>query len=520
MASLGNALNLHWAFGFSKDRISGVESLSANNRNALFFMSSHSGVIYDFENRTQTILQGHCNVITCCAIDSNKRWIVTADAGYDPIIVVWDAISCVPVKTFTAPHPFGVDAIDISEDALYISTLSARDPSGTSMGSEQELAIWAWTREENEPIVKQSIAATEHHHTIKFDCRLSSQIVTTGDKTICFWNWNELSLESYYGRASQKDLGKYTGHFVSTVFLPGTDNAVTATSTGYVIVWETQSNSKKTGVTDKTIKVATKVLRLVECGINIMGITPNDYLVVGCSDGAIRFYDFFLRLEAWFEDLSAGPVNSVSFAVQPCPFAAGEAGSPGLKFWCPDFLVGTSDAFVIGVESSLFDEVRKENRRGTLLMQGMADEVTSLSAHPSQHLLAITSRNGILQIWNYEMKLLMMLREFNVSKNSSKPDDKTAKGTLYSNCCSFDATGNLIAVGFSSGIIRLLSSDTLEDFASYAPSSEGIQSIKFSQTGAFFAASDSSHHVMIFKRYFKNTFCYDSVFFFYLFSPG
>ena len=48
----------------------------------------------------------------------------------------------------------------------------------------------------------------------------------------------------------------------------------------------------------------------------------------------------------------------------------GEGGAPGLKFWTPDFLVGSADAFVVGVESALFEEVRKEDRRGTLLMQG------------------------------------------------------------------------------------------------------------------------------------------------------
>jgi hypothetical protein len=52
------ALNIQWAFGFSKDKLSGIHSLCAQDRNALFFISSHSGVIYDFEHRTQSILQG------------------------------------------------------------------------------------------------------------------------------------------------------------------------------------------------------------------------------------------------------------------------------------------------------------------------------------------------------------------------------------------------------------------------------------------------------------------------------
>lgn len=90
-----------------------------------------------------------------------------------------------------------------------------------------------------------------------------------------------------------------------------------------------------------------QVIRLMDCSITAMTVI-NDYLAVACSDGAVRFFDFSLRLEAWFEDLAAGPLSSLSFSVQKCPFPAAEAGAPGLKFWVPDFLVGTTEAFIVG----------------------------------------------------------------------------------------------------------------------------------------------------------------------------
>ena len=43
----------------------------------------------------------------------------------------------------------------------------------------------------------------------------------------------------------------------------------------------------------------------------------------------------------------------------------------------------------------------------------MADDVSSLSCHPFRPLLAVACYNGVLQVWDYEMKLLMNLREFN-----------------------------------------------------------------------------------------------------------
>ena len=126
-------------------------------------------------------------------------------------------------------------------------------------------------------------------------------------------------------------------------------SALTATSEGFVLLWESHYTTILTeGAANKNMRTASKVLRLVESGVRTMDTTANGYLVAGCSDGAVRFYDFFFRLEAWFEDLSAGPVTSVSFSIQDCPFDKGDAGAPGLKFWVPDFVVATSDAFVVG----------------------------------------------------------------------------------------------------------------------------------------------------------------------------
>ena len=57
-----NALALRWAFGFNKDVVGGVHSLSESS---LFYVAAHTGIIYDFRERRQKLLQGHSNTITC-----------------------------------------------------------------------------------------------------------------------------------------------------------------------------------------------------------------------------------------------------------------------------------------------------------------------------------------------------------------------------------------------------------------------------------------------------------------------
>lgn len=91
-----------------------------------------------------------------------------------------------------------------------------------------------------------------------------------------------------------------------------------------------------------------QVLRLVDSGIITMVATDSNYLALGCADGAIRFYDFSLRLESWFEDISGGSITSLSFCLESNPYDSTEGGHPGTKFWVPKFIIGTANALILG----------------------------------------------------------------------------------------------------------------------------------------------------------------------------
>ena len=52
-----------------------------------------------------------------------------------------------------------------------------------------------------------------------------------------------------------------------------------------------------------------KVIRLSNEGaIRYVNVIDN-MVVAGSDDGAVRFYDFQMRLLSWFEDINAGPVS-------------------------------------------------------------------------------------------------------------------------------------------------------------------------------------------------------------------
>ena len=65
-------------------------NLCVNDSKKLFLASSHIGIVYDFENNEQKLLEGHRNSIGCSTVSTDKRWLVTADTGHDSTIIVWD----------------------------------------------------------------------------------------------------------------------------------------------------------------------------------------------------------------------------------------------------------------------------------------------------------------------------------------------------------------------------------------------------------------------------------------------
>ena len=75
------------------------------------------------------------------------------------------------------------------------------------------------------------------------------------------------------------------------------------------------------------------------------------------SSPQVRFYDMSFRLEAWFEDLEAGPVTSVSFASALNGASQTRADGTRLDFATPDFVCGTRRGYVVHLESALFEEV-------------------------------------------------------------------------------------------------------------------------------------------------------------------
>lgn len=443
---------------------------------AIFYVASNNGVIYDTANKTQKLLQGHANTISACCVSEDKRWIVTADVGPDPMLVVWDSYTALAVKTIARPHVTGVQAMDISADGKQLVTLSRESGDGEA----QVISVWHWMTDENGAAMSAEVAVGDFQRTVRFAPDDPSQLISNGSKRVVFWEVDDEGLQFYSPPVSQRDFKQSVGNFTVSLLLPNSTRAVSATTDGDVVLWdrvvlpEVSSSDRR----------AVKVVRMhPNSSLNYMAVL-DEFIVTAGADGHVRFFDFDFRVVAWFEDLDAGPIASLSFArAKPGALYSQQTAAAG-TLRCPDFIVGTLNALIIGCSAALFDELDESARRGTLLVQGNDAAVHGLALHPSLPRFAICGYSGTLQLWDYDERRILLMRLFD---------------RLLCSALAFDPKGKYLAAGFTNGSVRVLNGMTLEEVTSFRPSKDVLTKVGFSHDLSYMATADLERCVAIFK---------------------
>eukprot|EP00747_Dinoflagellata_sp_TGD_P162072 gnl/TRDRNA2_/TRDRNA2_179268_c0_seq1.p1 gnl/TRDRNA2_/TRDRNA2_179268_c0~~gnl/TRDRNA2_/TRDRNA2_179268_c0_seq1.p1 ORF type:complete len:1006 (+),score=189.41 gnl/TRDRNA2_/TRDRNA2_179268_c0_seq1:58-3075(+) len=533
-----SALTLHWTLGVNKDVVGGVHNLSDTDRTEMFYAAAHTGVIFDYNTGVQRLLQGHVNPITATAVSKDKKWIVTADTGPDSMLVVWERESGTPVKTVFSPHPYGVHALDMAPKAQYLVTLSAPAPAaqeqqpaqqgaaaagaagaaggagaGGAAGDQQagkaatgdqqaaardqvqesqSISVWDWPADIDGPICTAVVGTQDIQTCVLFNAWDPHEIGTNGKRRVFFWTWDVGQPMQFYSPAlAPRDFKQRIGDYTQTIFLPESTQAATGTVDGDVVIWDLSLIVD--GLSRPDERRAVKIIKLCpDVSLNVLQVHERARVVIGASDGAVRFYDYQFRVQAWFEDLSAGAVKSISFEKatddgDDGDFGAyGSGGGVGVEddFKCPHFLVSTGSALVVLVESRLFYELSPDDRRGRLVLQGLDSPVHGLCCHPQLPLVAVCGYSGFLHLWNYNTRSLHLVKIFE---------------KLVPHLLQFSPDGKLLCVGFTNGHCKLLKSVDLSEIVSFRDSRECVTHSAFSFDSSYLAIAHADRCVCLYR---------------------
>ena len=153
--------------------------------------------------------------------------------------------------------------------------------------------------------------------------------------------------------------------------------------------------------------------------INVLKIEGR-FLVIGSSNGSVRFYDDQYRIEAWFEDIDLGSIHTISFSnLQEDRDGddsriSGEKNKEFKRFVCNDFIVVDDNARVSLLKSQQFEKIDKEEKKGVVLLESIVAPIVCSAIRPYSNTLTISCENSVLYEWNFieKPKSISILKEF------------------------------------------------------------------------------------------------------------
>ena len=485
-----HGLRLRWCLGMNHDIPNSVFNLTDKHKSEIFYVSGHTAVLYDYKKKRQKLLQGHCNRITAVAYSRKKEIIVTADTGEGNLLVVWSEHFLSPLKTIFEPDEVGIRCIDISPDGEQILTL------GQPKDGYQMIKVWLWGDRSQDAIlysVKAYIDKSEcPYDYIRWNTVDMSEFVTTGRRLIRFWHINN---DAIYGYTPAK---KEDREFTQTIFIPENHGAqaVTGTSNGHLIVWDTilileefaSVNNRREVKSINLLTASNKKYGDKKTSISLLNIY-NDMIIVGTSAGTVRFYDFRFRIICWFEETDMGSIQSLSFSNLPVDE---DKDDEDLSF--PEFIVCDSEASINMLCAQNFREIEVSKKQAKSVFKSIKSPVLWTSMNSNSTLLAFATADGKVfewELWSEEPKLL---RDFGSEQNHE-----------IATVCEYSPDGKYLIAGTNQGHLYV-KTDTMSVsplLISHKKKGVIVEKLVFSSCSKYLAAADNYKCVTLFKLGYK-----------------
>jgi len=482
-----NPLDLNWAFGYTSAMPGCMHLFTDAARDDIFMIAGNTGVLLDRANNEQTLLQGHRNVITAAAATDDKRWIVTADAGEDASMIVWDSRSGVPTRAyFSESLPENISAMTFSVDGKYIAVVGISAKGNT-------VAIFEWAEASVEGPVASVFCPQDQCKTfadVTFSKVSNARVICTGVEQIVIIDWSADGQVTWMLPLTILGPPALVGGFVQSIGLPDSEEFLSTTTNGYAVLWR-PDDDKTTGLME-----CYKFIKLSKTGISFAMYTPdNSTFVAGCTDGTLRYYDLTFRLIGWNDKVGSAAITAISFVSEE-----GGGGGGGVKslsatgeerlklglahepLHVPDYCVCTSKAEIYSVRTEQAEEVSE------FVMVGQNSEVHSIAAHPQDGILAVAGYSGLLQLYQYQSRSVVASTQL--------------REGLFPEAMSFSPDGDSLVVGYTDGTVELLDVVSLRLLAESTTFREGdaaVTKIVWSSDGQHFATMDDDRCVGLYR---------------------
>jgi WD40 repeat protein len=333
-----------------------------------------------------------------------------------------------------------VAAVAMTDDAKHLATLGASFP--------QALSIWDWASCD-QPLYTTTFSPEFGLQThIAFCGDNRHLLISNSEHQVIFFSSESGGLKHHAPELDDKTFNKIVGHFSQSVFIPSTTRAMTATSTGNVVVWDharPEGPGAPAVLGNPMMKKPLKMIQLQESAITVITLI-NDCVVTGDSAGHVKFYDSKMRLKNWWDDFDSGPVTAISFAHTKYKLS-NKSSYPtdttikANPFIIPNFIVATSHAIILhfAVNNSQKDLIHREHSAA----------IHALASHSFKPWLLIGSYAGLLKLWDYNTKMALSTKQFEKQQCIQ--------------CVALDPKGQYAAVGFTNGSMQVVDGLSLQN---------------------------------------------------------
>lgn len=111
-------------------------------------------------------------------------------------------------------------------------------------------------------------------------------------------------------------------------------------------------------------------------------------------------------------------------------------------FKCSDFIVADDSALVCMLQSTMFEEIQPDKKKGVTIFYGLKSAVSAIAVHPKKPILAIAGEEGFVLLWDYLKKGDPLVNNYEFFTQ-----DKDKKGVKIFTCMAFTPDGEELLIG-------------------------------------------------------------------------